>query len=258
MGRTDTSFCRLPRVAHVLCAASAALLLACGPEPSPASQHEDAHSEDGEASRGDFGDAAMERAPDAGFSADGEAPPAPTADDAATSASDAFAAAMTTDPDAGIVGGAAPRNALIAPELWLPVERFDDPFADRPDVPRCPMSAVMAEVLSGEPVFSVNTGECDYVTVSQPIERAVAAGETIRVRLWHFELSAPDPAEAHAALLVDGLAALDERIPIPQPGGLISRELRLTRAVPAGALVHFHLHNHGANSWSLVEVSAGP
>jgi hypothetical protein len=51
---------------------------------------------------------------------------------------------------------------------------------------------------------------------------------------------------------------LDERIPIPRPGGLIARQRTLERALPAGAPVYFHLHNHGANSWSLVEVSAGP
>jgi hypothetical protein len=57
---------------------------------------------------------------------------------------------------------------------------------------------------------------------------------------------------------VDGLSVLDERIPIPKPGGLIVRELRVERDIPAGAPVYFHLHNHGANSWALVEVSAGP
>jgi hypothetical protein len=80
----------------------------------------------------------------------------------------------------------------------------------------------------------------------------------LKVRLWHFELSAPDPAQAHAVLLVDGLTVLDERIPIPKPGGLMVHELRVERDIPAGAPVYFHLHNHGENSWALVELSAGP
>lgn len=75
--------------------------------------------------------------------------------------------------------------------------------------------------------------------------------------LWHFELSADEPAEAHAALLVDGMPFFEERIPIPQVGGLISRQVRAARAIPAGTPIYFHLHNHGANSWSLVEVSVG-
>ena len=35
------------------------------------------------------------------------------------------------------------------------------------------------------------------------------------------------------------------------------QQVRAERAIPAGAAVLFHLHNHGANSWALVEVSAG-
>ncbi|MDB4974017.1 MAG: hypothetical protein JWN48_2358, partial [Myxococcaceae bacterium] len=81
------------------------------------------------------------------------------------------------------------------------------------------------------------------------------AGETLKVRLWHFELSAPEPATAHVAVLVDGLAILDETVPIPAAGGLLIKELRVPRPIPAGAPVYFHLHNHGANSWALVEVS---
>jgi hypothetical protein len=57
---------------------------------------------------------------------------------------------------------------------------------------------------------------------------------------------------------VDGLAVRDDRIPIPESGGLIVRDLRVERDIPAGAPVYFHLDNHGANCWALVEVSAGP
>jgi hypothetical protein len=115
----------------------------------------------------------------------------------------------------------------------------------------------MSEALGGDDAFSVDTGRCSYLTVMQPALRAVAAGEVLQVRLWHFDLTAFEPAEAHAAVLVDGLALLDERVPIPSPGGLLVKEVPAERVIPAGAPVYFHLHNHGTNSWSLVEVSAG-
>jgi hypothetical protein len=150
------------------------------------------------------------------------------------------------------------RSLLALPERWVPLDAAADPFDDRPALVHCLPEAVMAETLSAERVLGVDTGFCDYVTVTQPTLRAAAAGELLKVRLWHFELSAPEPAEAHAVLSVDGLRVLDERIAIPQPGGLISRQRVLERAVPAGAPVYFHLHNHGANSWALVELSAGP
>jgi len=58
--------------------------------------------------------------------------------------------------------------------------------------------------------------------------------------------------------MVDGVFLLDTRVAIPAPGGLIKSELRIDRPIAAGAPIYFHLHNHGQNSWALVEVSAGP
>jgi hypothetical protein len=159
--------------------------------------------------------------------------------------------------DTGVEPAAA-RTSLVLPELWTELGLADDPFDDRPPTPSCAAQAVMPETLSEERVLSIDTGSCDYFSAMQTTRRDVAIGEVLKVRLWHFELSAPEAAEAHAALLVDGLAVLDERVPIPQPGALMVRQLRAERAIPAGAPVYFHLHNHGTNSWSLVEVSAGP
>jgi len=159
--------------------------------------------------------------------------------------------------DAGESRGSG-RESLIAHDLWKPLEPADDPFGDRPADPSCPSTSLMAELLADERVFSVETGACHYLTVTQPSRRAVAAGESLKVRLWHFALTASMPAEAHASVVVDGVTLLDERVTIPGPGGLLVKEVRVTSDIPAGAPVYFHLHNHGDNSWSLVEVSAGP
>ena len=152
------------------------------------------------------------------------------------------------------------RAAIVNPELWVLVERADDPFDDRPASAStdCVPAAVMAEDLAGERVLGVDTGSCSYVTTVQLSQREVVSGEVIHVRVWHFELTASEPAQAHVAVVVDGIDVLNERVMIPQPGGLITTQLQVTRAIPAGARVYFHLHNHGANNWALVEVSAGP
>jgi hypothetical protein len=166
------------------------------------------------------------------------------------------------DPDAGpaVQDGAAQtgREAVLLPDDWIPVSAAADTFADRPALVTCSAGAVVAELLSAERVLGIDTGDCDYVTAAQPTKRAIAIGETIKVRLWHFELSAPEPAEAHAALAIDDLEVLNERVAIPRPGGLIVKQVRVDRPVPIGSQALFHLHNHGANSWALVEVSAGP
>jgi hypothetical protein len=202
---------------------------------------------------------------DAGAKADPVGRAASTADaqaDAPEREPDADAQAArpgTSIADGGaLVPASGVGESLIDHRRWARVDTADDSFADGPATPYCGPSATMAETLADEPVFSVDTGFCDYLTVSQQTTRAVAAGETIKVRLWHFELSAPMPAQAHAAVVVDGLPVLDEHIAIPAVGGLLTRQLLATRAIAVGAPVLFHLHNHGANSWALVELSAAP
>lgn len=178
------------------------------------------------------------------------------ADDAGVSAMGEASAENDGAAQAGAASDPS-RRSLVLPALWMPLLATDDPFDDRPLTTRCDPSAHFAETLAAEPVFSVDTGGCAYLTVRQLTRSDVAVGEVIKVRLWHFELSAPEPAEAHAAIVIDGTSLLDERIAIPQPGALITAQMKAERAIPAGASVYFHLHNHGANSWSLVEVSAG-
>jgi hypothetical protein len=170
--------------------------------------------------------------------------------------------------DGGLLSAVAPRDAgavdggsalpLVDPSRWRRVEAGDDPFDDRPPEVECPLIATTYEILGNEPVFDVDTGQCNYLAVVQPTLRDVPAGARLRVRLFHFDLNAPMPAEAHAAIVVQGLFVLDERVPIPASGGLIARELRAERAIPAGTPIHFHLHNHGQNTWALVEVSVTP
>jgi hypothetical protein len=247
------------RMRRALSLAGCALVLCACAEPSrepgrvpfvtdgattltPVEENRDARAEQGifdaaldlEAGADPARDAARENAPDAGRDAEQPLP----------------------NPDAG--APVMTRTLPTLPNRWQLLDAGADPFPDRPALVDCAPAGVLPENLSGEDVLGVETGLCGYLTAQQPTQRAVAIGEVLKVRLWHFELAAPDPAEARALLEVDGLRVLDERIPIPSPGGLIVRQLRVERAIPAGAPVYFHLHNHGANSWALVELSAGP
>jgi hypothetical protein len=198
-----------------------------------------------------FYDAHDAASAEAGIALDANEPDAHTAD------ADFGGARDAVSPDAGTVS-AAQRVNIVVPERWQILDAASDLFDDRPANVQCLAAGVMPETLSEERVLGVETGYCQYLSAHQPTRLEVKAGEVLKVRLWHFVLSAPEPAEAHAAVVVDGLTVLDERVSIPSPGGLLVRELLVERAIPAGAPVHFHLHNHGENSWALVEVSAGP
>lgn len=150
------------------------------------------------------------------------------------------------------------RVSLVDHNLWERLDADQDPFEDRPDQPECAQDAVKVEVLGGEVAYGVDTGPCHYITARQATQKPVSAGDTIRIRLWHFTLNAPSPAQAHAVVELDGLRLLDERVPIPQPGGLLSVEVIAETGIEPAAPVFFHLHNHGDNSWALVEISTGP
>ena len=160
--------------------------------------------------------------------------------------------------DAAADRPARARGPLVEPELWEVVAEADDPFTDRLPDASCPEDAYMFELLANEPVFSVDTGRCNYITARQPALRAVDEGETLVARIWHFALNAGESARAHVALRINESDVLDESVPIPSEGGLIAVEVEAKEAYPEGTPVFFHLHNHGDNSWSLVELSAGP
>jgi len=166
-------------------------------------------------------------------------------------ASPGDAAAITQAP-------ARTRGPLIEPDSWELLSADEDPFPDRLPDANCPDGTHMPELLSGEPVFSVDTGLCSYLTARQPALRDVAKGETLVARVWHFALDANESVEAHVALRIADTTLLDQTVPIPSAGGLIAVEVTANSAFAAGTPIFFHLHNHGNNSWSLVELSAGP
>jgi hypothetical protein len=226
--------------------AAALALVSCAEDAQPSTQSQDG----ARASPPDFSETGTDGAAFALDPSEGpsDAGPPQMADSAAQ---------VTAPRDADTASGGA-RASLVLPELWAPLDPASDPFDDQPPLVSCSWLGVMPETLSEERVLGVDTGGCNYLSAVQPTQRAVAAGETLKVRLWHFELNAPAESAAHAALLVDGLLILNARVPIPSPGGLIVEEVRAERAIAPGAPVHFHLHNHGANTWALVEVSAGP
>ena len=178
--------------------------------------------------------------------------------DAASDAAGDMPLMEASEGDRGVQAAPGTRGALVEPTRWIAVDAAADPFADRPSTANCPEGSYFPIDLAGEAAFEVETGLCNYLTVTQSSLRAVHAGERIHLRIWHFELTAPDVSEAHVAVAFEGQTEWEETVPIPSASELISRDWYAASDAPAGMSIHFHLHNHGANSWSFVELSAGP
>ncbi len=134
-----------------------------------------------------------------------------------------------------------------------------DPFAAlREEQVACTSDAFEAEEIGGVFAFSVDTGQCGWLTVEQASLLDVYPGDIIRANIWHFELLAPAPATGRVGLAInDDILQLDT-VNIPSPSGLLRLEFTIQSAIPAGTKVYFHVDNHGANSWHLLGVTVNP
>ena len=156
--------------------------------------------------------------------------------------------------------------------FFLPAE---DPFAPlRTPAHFCDDTCRFPEFLQvGEYSYSVDSGYCDYVTMVQETRAAIAAGDPILVRFWHFALNAPDGGRAYLAIQIGDRIVWEAKLPIPCRGGLTGMipggdcidtpgladvdpaSFVADFAAPAGTSIYVHVQNHGDNNYSLVEAS---
>jgi len=191
---------------------------------------------------------------------DGDAGPA-DAGASMDAASARDARATGDDDDAGSDPDGVARLMLVDHYQWRALEKSWDPFEDRPVDVRCDPAGLGfgVEELSDELAFHVRTRLCAYITAEQPSLHEVRAGDLVKVRLWYFQLTSPQPTEAHVAVQLGDELLIDERIPIPtDSGGLLTARWTASETLPAGMPVRVHVHNHGANEYGLIEVSTGP
>jgi hypothetical protein len=136
---------------------------------------------------------------------------------------------------------------------WQEVPRDADPFVTEPGaVPEClgPAFALEAQWLE------IDTGVCNWVTLTAASRAAVKKGAELRITVSHFDLEAPEAAEAALSLTLEGCVAWEKNVPIPSVAAVYTEAFSSPCAIAAGENIHFHLHNHGQNNWQLQELSA--
>jgi hypothetical protein len=168
-------------------------------------------------------------------------------------------AACTVD-DSSIDETAEPSWVVIAsPYAWAETPLADDPFAQlRPEDATCDATGHGPDDFGGEPSYEVDTGLCNYLSISQAALQALPAGTPVAFRVWHFDLEADldSPAQAYLALDIDGRVVYEHTVSIPATSELITGEFELQADVPLGARLTVHLHNHGANTWNVLSLEA--
>jgi hypothetical protein len=144
--------------------------------------------------------------------------------------------------------------SLIDHAAWEFAPAEEDPLADhRPEMVECGVAGWY--VLDQE--LEVDTNFCNYAAIRQPILEPIPACATIGIAFYHFDLTAPEPAQAHAAILLDGQIIWEQMIEIPGDAAVYEEKIPAPFAAPAGSEIMLHLHNHGQNTWALLELELG-
>lgn len=102
----------------------------------------------------------------------------------------------------------------------------------------------------------VDTAWCNYALIEHPALVDVPKGSEVELEFWHYDLIAPEPAVAHAALLFDAELQWEVSVDIPGLANLQRFRFKTTRALRTGEPIRLHVHNHGQNTWMLGEVLA--
>ncbi|MGB0590284.1 MAG: hypothetical protein ACPGU1_11440 [Myxococcota bacterium] len=151
--------------------------------------------------------------------------------------------------------GATP---LVHAARWEALSVDDDPIAD-PSLSasdQCPDEALTVEVTEDGLYLDLDTTTCSWLTVAQTTIAPIQVGGTMRV--WAFrwpnliaegqgllQLSAGDPPET----------LWEHRPELPNDRSeLYYEEFPVTRGIPTGTPIYWHVANHGQNVWSLVNV----
>jgi hypothetical protein len=143
-------------------------------------------------------------------------------------------------------------ESLIDVNAW----QYQDAAADskpshRPATIECPDNSWGNE----DGALEVETGLCNYLSVAQPSQAAIASGDTLHLVLWHGNLAFDKPTRAHVAVTIDGNTVWQRKVEIPADAEIFDERIPVNFDAPAGSVVEYHLHNHGYNTWTLLELA---
>jgi mono/diheme cytochrome c family protein len=146
---------------------------------------------------------------------------------------------------------AAASLSLVDGDAWTEQLAANDSLPDhRPADVQCPSNSWYNE----DGALEVETGYCNYLSLVQPSLTALKAGDSLHLVLWHGDLVFEQPATAHVAATVAGKQVWEAEVAIPAGADIYNVRVPVNFDAPTGSAVEFHLHNHGYNSWTLLEL----
>ena len=147
------------------------------------------------------------------------------------------------------------RFELVAHTLWQ-LTGAEEPWrALRPVGLDCPADAAKVEDFGGRLTWGVDTARCGHATSVQPLLQDACAGEKLFVWFWRDALTGPEGAASTVAVQIGDELIYEMETPIPAPPALIAVTAEIAEDHRTGEPIYFHVHNHGANSYQLLELS---
>lgn len=159
-------------------------------------------------------------------------------------------------PDGGVTTSEPKHVLLTHNAAWVLESSVTDPYPLREGGVRCDDSAVVVEEIDQGLWLDIVTDSCDHASLQQTTLDELGPGDVLLVWIWHYAME-HEGGEFHAQVSIGapGQVAWETQLPVPAVSGLIYDEVVVSDGWPAGSPIWFHLSNHGANTWSLIEVA---
>ena len=141
---------------------------------------------------------------------------------------------------------------LVRLDAWSAVARRGDPFIDESNADAASdCVAAGFHVEAEQEWLELDTGACNWITLTARSGYVVDSGQSLRLRVSHYDLDAPAPAQAELGLRFGECDVWSAAIAIPGPANVDEEELNSPCALGPGADVFFHVSNHGQNTYQL-------
>lgn len=141
--------------------------------------------------------------------------------------------------------------SVLDPWALAPVDPEHDPLADhRPAQIDCPPGAWGPE--GGG--FEIQTGVCSYAAFDQALPIPVEPGDLVSILVWHDVLDAAEPGTGHVAVWLGDEVLWETTVAIPADSGVLEAVIPIERSPAPDARLGLHLHNHGFNSWRVLDI----
>ncbi|MGH1342395.1 MAG: hypothetical protein ACRBN8_12625 [Nannocystales bacterium] len=169
----------------------------------------------------------------------------------ASGSSSSSGAAQETSDASGTALDLEGTASLIDLGAFEKTSAANDPFGDRPSDVACEFGFGLEDGF-----FEFESDLCRHGAFSQPALAPIRVGDTIDFLLLHENLASGEPgAQAHVGVAFGEDIVYEARIDIPAEANFLDAQWVSTLDAPQGTPVHFHLHNHGINSYRLAELA---